>query len=97
MVKWLRTVDLKVSSSSMFTILPGNLFRCLIDHGKKLFACRLQLERGLRNNTELPSLEVWEKGVRYKSLSNYWFIVPFAVRRPNFRVPYKLLIDKIDI
>ena len=100
MVKWLRTVDLKVSSSSMFTILPGNLFRCLIDHGKKLFACRLQLERGLRNNTELPSLEVWEKGVsrvRYKSLSNYWFLVPFAVRRLNCRVPYKLVIDKIDI
>ena len=63
MVKWLRTVDLKVSSSSMFTILPVNLFQCLIDHGKKLFTCRLQLQRGLRNNTELPSLEVWEKGV----------------------------------
>ena len=23
----------------MFTMLPGNLFQCLTDHGKKLFAC----------------------------------------------------------
>ena len=71
-------------------MLPGNLFQCLIDHGKKLFACRLHLERGLRNNIELASPEVWGKGVRYKSLSNHWFIVPFAVRRLNCRIPYKL-------
>ena len=55
-----------MSASSMFTILPGNLFQCLIGHKNKLFACRLQLERGLRNNIELSSLEVWEKGGRYK-------------------------------
>ena len=23
----------------MFTMLPGNLFQCLTDHGKKLFTC----------------------------------------------------------
>ena len=48
----------------------GNLgVKGLIDHGIKLFACWLELEWGLRNNTELPSLEVWEIGVKYKSLS----------------------------
>ena len=62
----------------------------LKEHGKKLFACRLQLERGLRNNIELLSLEVWEKGVTYKSPSHHWFIVPFAVRRLNCRIRYKL-------
>ena len=62
----------------MFTILPGNLFQSIIDHGKKLFACRLQLERGLRNNIELSSLEVWEKGVRIQIALKSLVYCPFC-------------------
>ena len=48
--------------------IPGNFLQCLIGHGKKLLACWLQLEWGLRNNIELPSLEVqlygkWELNI----------------------------------
>ena len=65
----------------MFTILPGNLFQSLIDHGKKLFACRLQLQRGLRNNIELSSLEMWEKGVTMQISLKSLVYCPFCSQK----------------
>ena len=74
-----------MSSSSKFTILPGNLFQSLIDHGKKLFACRSQLERGLTNNIELPSLEVWEKGVRIQISLKSLVYCPFCSQKTELQ------------
>ena len=51
--------------SLISVIVPGSLFQKLIPHRKKLLACWLQFECGLKNYLELPLLEVRVSGIKY--------------------------------